>query len=182
MKQAAVNNTRVIIQSGDVAKLVVDAIVSPDSADFFMSKGPARAIYKISGVHVRKELTIDRPVKVGDVVVTSAGNLPAKNIIHAAIMEPDAQELNHQSVSKAINNSFIEAEKQKFESIGLPVFSISTSLFPYEVCAKLMISDIFSYFTTKESSIKLVTIAVYEEEAYNIFANVFTSIREIYKI
>lgn len=182
MDRAKIKNTIIDIQNGDVVNLVVDAIVSPDSTDFFMSKGPARGIAKASSVRLRQEYNLDHPVKTGEVLVTSAGTLPAKHILHTAIMEPDAIELDRAEVVNAIANFLETADKRNFQTVGVPVFGSSTAVFSYETCAKVMINGIFNYFSGHESNIKMVTIAVFDKKALEPFLKVFKSFREIYQI
>jgi O-acetyl-ADP-ribose deacetylase (regulator of RNase III) len=180
MDTIKIRNTNIKVQHCDIVNLCVDAVVSPDSADFFMSKGAARAIVKASGVRVRQHIKLDRPIKVGDVVVTPGGTIPAKHIMHLAFMETDALEFDRKSVSLSIANCLARAEEEQYKTIGMPVFSSSGAVFPYEACAKIMISSIVEYFVQKDSNIIMVTIVVYDKEALGVFQKVFNSVRDAY--
>jgi O-acetyl-ADP-ribose deacetylase len=182
MESAKIQKTIIAIQEGDVSNLVVDAIVSPDSSDFFMSKGPARAIAKASDVRVRQEIQLDKPLQIGDVVLSSAGKLPSKHILHVAIMEPDARELDRNKITIAIRNVLRRADDSRFKTLGIPVFGSSLAAFPYDTCAKIMLNSIFDYFLNRESNIEMVIVAVFDKDALDPFRKVFASVRQIYQV
>ena len=78
---------RIELWNGDICDLEVDAIVSPASTSLWMSTGVAGEIKRIGGDEIEFAAVRQAPVEVGDAVVTPAGHLAAKVVIHAVSME-----------------------------------------------------------------------------------------------
>ncbi|MBD3271895.1 MAG: hypothetical protein GF384_05105, partial [Elusimicrobia bacterium] len=79
MQSCRIQKTRVVIQQGDIALMLVDGLVSPDTTDVWMQRGVAAAIARSCNVSIREEIDDPRPIPIGEVVVTSAGKLPARH-------------------------------------------------------------------------------------------------------
>ena len=74
---------RIELWNGDICDLEVDAIVSPASTSLWMSTGVAGEIKRIGGDEIEFAAVRQAPVELGDAVVTPAGHLAAKVVIHA---------------------------------------------------------------------------------------------------
>ena len=74
-----------IIQA-DITELKVDAIVNAANNKLVMGGGVAGAIKRKGGKIIEDEAVKKGPIKIGEAVATSAGNLPVKYVIHAATM------------------------------------------------------------------------------------------------
>jgi O-acetyl-ADP-ribose deacetylase (regulator of RNase III) len=81
------NKTIFRVTYGDITQLKTEAIVSSDDNYLSMGGGVSGAISKAGGKSIREEARKYIPLKVGDVAVTSAGNLPAKYIFHAVTID-----------------------------------------------------------------------------------------------
>lgn len=180
MHSACLQHTKIIIQPGDIALLLVDGIVSPDTTDIWMQRGPAGAIARASRVPIREEIDVPRPIQIGEVVVTSAGDLPARNVLHVPIMHPDEQEIDRQKVTLALNAVLRKAEDLKLESLALPAFGSATKHYPYDVCAKVMLGNVFDYFFNRTSNLELVVFVLYNKIAYQEFVKVFDALKQVY--
>ena len=86
--KARVGQADVYLERGDLTEYEVDAIVSPANDQLSMGTGVASAIKRKGGTIVEEDAMRQGPVEGGDAVVTTAGNLPANYVIHAAIMGP----------------------------------------------------------------------------------------------
>ncbi len=74
---------------GDITELEVDAIVNAANDHLWMGSGVAGAIKRRGGTSIEREAVSQGPVPVGTAVVTTAGDLPAGHVIHAAVMGQD---------------------------------------------------------------------------------------------
>ena len=79
----------IYLERGDITEYEVDAIVNAANDQLSMGAGVASAIKRKGGTIVEEEAMRQGPIKVGEVVVTTAGNLPANYVIHAAVMGSD---------------------------------------------------------------------------------------------
>lgn len=74
---------------GDITDLRVDAITNAANNQLWMGSGVAGAIKRRGGTVIEEEALSKGPVPVGTAVVTTAGDLPAVHVIHAAVMGSD---------------------------------------------------------------------------------------------
>jgi octaprenyl-diphosphate synthase len=77
------------ITDGDIAAQDTDAIVNAANNAFWMGAGVAGAIKSRGGAEIEREAMAQGPVEPGACVVTSAGRLAARHVIHAAVMGQD---------------------------------------------------------------------------------------------
>ncbi len=75
------------IRQGDITNQPdVDAIVNAANTDLVLGAGVAGAIRRKGGEQIEHEATAQAPIRLGETVVTTAGRLPNKYVIHAAAM------------------------------------------------------------------------------------------------
>ncbi|MFH1380143.1 MAG: macro domain-containing protein [bacterium] len=180
MHSAKIQRTRILVQQGDIAMALVDVIVSPDTTDIWMQKGTASAIAHACKVPIREEIDVPRPIPIGEVVMTSGGNLPARNIFHVPIMHPDDEETDRSKVIIALNGILRKMEDMKLSSIAFPAFGSATARFPYDVCAKVMLGNVFDYLFNRTSHIEVVAFVLYNLRAYEEFVKTFNSLKQVY--
>src|SRR5918992_5520375 len=75
------------VVSGDVTKLEVDAIANAANTQLEHGGGVAGAISRAGGPEVQRESRDKAPIGLGEAVETTAGDMPARWVIHAATME-----------------------------------------------------------------------------------------------
>ena len=90
-----------VVQKGDITELKVDAIVNPANSSGYMGGGVAGVIKRIGGFEIEKEAVSKAPIPVGDAVVTTAGKLPCKYVIHAPTMKQPAMRIGVENVRLA---------------------------------------------------------------------------------
>jgi len=175
--EVEIHSTRVQLMLGDLTAHSAEAIVSPDTTDLWMERGVASVIRLKGGDAIRREARQAGSAKIGDVVVTSAGDLAQRYVFHTAVLVPDG-DTKQEYITAALKNIFYTAEQKVIKSIALPALGSGTSRFPYSVLAKTMISYIFNYFLTsmQQSPLNLVVMSLFNREAYNYFNEQFQQI------
>ena len=73
------------IYQGDITDLAVDVIVSSDDTHLSMGGGVSQRIAEVAGEMLIREANTKTRLKMGDVAVTTAGNLHAKKVYHGII-------------------------------------------------------------------------------------------------
>ena len=71
----------------DITTMAVDAVVNPANSLGIMGGGVAGALSRRGGPSIQREAMSLAPIAVGAAVVTNAGHLYAKRVIHAPTME-----------------------------------------------------------------------------------------------
>src|ERR1700746_1665030 len=77
------------IADGDIAAETTDAVVNAANTHFWMGAGVAGALKARGGAAIEAEAILQGPVEPGECVITSAGRLQARHVIHAAVMGQD---------------------------------------------------------------------------------------------
>ena len=75
------------VQQADITKLEVDAIANAANTELRHGGGVAGAISRAGGPSVQTESDKRSPIELGEAVETTAGDMPARGVIHAETME-----------------------------------------------------------------------------------------------
>jgi len=136
------------IVKGDITTEKVDAIVNAANSHLIHGGGVAAAIATTGGSIINEEsqkiIQSRGPVKVGSAVITTAGNLPSKIIIHT--VGPQWGEGNeHEKLTNCIHSVLALAEENGCESISIPAISSGIFGFPKDQCAKTILQALDNY-------------------------------------
>ena len=107
------------------------------------------------------------PIPVGEAVVTSAGALKAKYVIHAAGMGQDLK-TNEEKVRTATRNSLLRAEEKKMASLAFPAIGAGVGGLSTHVCAKAMLEETLE-FLQESQSLRRVVFALFDGGVYKAF-------------
>jgi O-acetyl-ADP-ribose deacetylase (regulator of RNase III) len=152
---------------GDITELAVDAIVNAANSRLIMGGGVAGAIRRKGGEIIQEECDRIGGTFVGGAVITGAGALKAKYVIHA--VGPRMGEGDEDNKLKnATLNSLKIADEKRLSIIAFP--AISTGIFGYPVdrCAKIMLETTRD-FLKAHSFPKEVLFCLYDDEALEVF-------------
>lgn len=158
---------KIEIVQGDIIKADVEAIVNAANNKFWMGTGVAGAIKAAGGEHVEKDAVAKGPVMPGNAVYGTAGSLPYKVVIHAAVMGQDLKtsaKLIRQSTVSSLNI----AEELDIKSIAFPAFGTGVGGFPMKACAKLMITTVRTY-SEKAKNIERVQFCLFDSFGLKLF-------------
>jgi O-acetyl-ADP-ribose deacetylase len=145
----------------DITALEVDAIANAANNHLWMGAGVAGAIKRAGGEEIEREAVQLGPIEVGDAVATSAGRLPARWVIHGAVMGQDLQ-TNADLVRRTTESCLQVADELGAESLALPAFGTGVGGFPLEECARIMVAAARSH---EPRSLKRVVFAVFGADA-----------------
>src|SRR3954464_16075948 len=123
------------VQEADITKLEVDAIANAANTELRHGGGVAGAIVRAGGRSIQDESDRVAPIELGEAVATSAGELPARWVIHAATMHlggPTSAEI----IRKATASTLGVADEVAARSVGLVAFGTGVGGFPVEEAAR----------------------------------------------
>jgi O-acetyl-ADP-ribose deacetylase (regulator of RNase III) len=159
---------RVEIDEGDISAETSDAIVNAANNEFWMGTGVAGAIKARGGVEIEREAMAAGPVTPGECVMTSAGRLAARHVIHAAVMGQDLR-TSAALIETATVNALALADRHGLQSISLPALGTGVGGFPLSECARLMLGAIKDA-AGRATSLRLVRMVLFGDAAYQAFA------------
>ena len=135
---------KIEIIEGDITTTDVEAIVNAANNEFWMGSGVAGAIKEAGGLFVEKEAMAKGPVMPGEAVFSTAGKLPYKVVIHAAVMGQNLK-TDARLISKSTIASLNIAEELNIKSIAFPAFGTGVGGFPMQASAFNMINAVHRY-------------------------------------
>ena len=109
------------ILDGDIAAESTDAVVNAANNHFWMGSGVAGALKARGGIQLETDAMAQGPVEPGEGVMTSGGRLPARFVIHAAVMGQDLR-TSAAVIDRATRNSLRLAETHQLASVAFPAF------------------------------------------------------------
>ena len=153
--------TELEVLDGDITALDVDAIGNAANNRLWMGGGVAGAIKRSGGEEIEREAVQLGPIEVGEAVATSAGRLPARWVVHGAVMGQDLQ-TNAELIRRTTESCLRVADDLGAASLALPAFGTGVGGFPLEECARIMVTAVRAY---EPSSLKRVVFAVFGADA-----------------
>ena len=153
------------VVEGDIAALEVDAIANAANNALWMGSGVAGAIKRAGGGEIEREAVALGPIEVGGAVATRAGRLPAKHVIHGAVMGQDLR-TNDELVRTTTQRCLGLAEELGCRSLALPAFGTGVGGFPLDECARIIVAAVRAH---EPSSLERVVFAVFGDQARGAF-------------
>jgi len=157
------------VLQADVTKLEVDAITNAANTELRHGGGVAAAISRAGGPAVQRESNEKAPIGLGDAVETTAGEMPARYVIHAATMElggPRGLETSADIITRATHSTLQKADELGCRSLALVAFGTGVGGFPLDQAAGLMVDAVREH---RPRSLERVVFAVHGEAAEQAF-------------
>ena len=158
------------VRQADVTKLEVDAIANAANTELKHGGGVAAAISRAGGPEVQRESDEKAPIGLGEAVETTAGDMPAKYVIHAATMELGGS-TSEEIIEKATRSTLAKAEELGCRSIALVAFGTGVGGFPLEEAARIMVGAAREH----EGGLERIVFAVRGEDAEKAFEEAVAS-------
>jgi O-acetyl-ADP-ribose deacetylase (regulator of RNase III) len=149
------------VVEGDITELDVDMIANAANNGLWMGAGVAGAIKRGGGEEIEREAMALGPIEVGEAVVTGAGRLKARHVVHAAVMGQDLA-TSAELIAKATRRTLELADDLGARSVALPAFGTGVGGFPIDRCAELMVAEARSFVP---EHVERVVFAVFGREA-----------------
>ena len=164
---------KIAVLQGDLTKLKVDAIVNPANSFGEMGGGVAGVIRRIGGEAIEEEAVRQAPISIGQAVVTTAGSLPCKKVIHAPTMVNPAERTDVEAVQKATAAALEAADKVGLSSIAFPGMGTGVGRVPLDVAASTMVQAIKSF---RAKSLREVTLIGIDEAMVEAFRKAVSNV------
>jgi O-acetyl-ADP-ribose deacetylase (regulator of RNase III) len=166
---------RVVVKVGDITKEPVDAIVNAANGTLMGGGGVDGAIHRAGGPAILKECKEIRRVQypdglpTGQAVVTTAGKMPAKHVIHTVgpvygSGGKDKAEL----LATCYRNSLKLAADHGLKTIAFPAISTGVYGYPQDEAAKVS-SGAIEKFLTGDNSVREVRLIFFSPSDAEIF-------------
>ena len=137
---------KITIVEGDLLDQDVDVIVNAWNRNIIpwwllLPQGVSGAIKRRGGTGPFKELGKHGPIPLGEAVLTSAGRLPFKAIIHVAGINM-LWRASENSIRDSVSNAMNLAAEHGFLSIAFPLIGAGSGSFNKERAQRVMLAEL----------------------------------------
>jgi len=146
------------LAKSDITEMAVDAVVAPANSLGIMGGGVAAALSRKGGPTIQREAMSLAPIAVGAAVVTNAGSLWAKNIIHAPTMEEPGLKVTAEDVRRATRASLLAASQRGFDVIAIPGLGTGLGGADPSDAARAMVNELRAHKQPHPSTVWLVDL------------------------
>jgi len=158
---------------GDITRQTTDAIVNAANSSLLGGGGVDGAIHRAGGPAILEECKLIRSKQggcaTGEAVITTAGNMPSKFVIHTVGPVWNGGAKNEEILlANCYTNSLLLAEKHQLSSISFPNISTGIYHFPKPLAAEIAVKTV-QEFSVKASFIKEVVFVCFDEENYRLY-------------
>lgn len=161
------NGTALELVESDITELDVDAVVNAANEQLQLGSGVAGAIREKGGPSIQEECDRIGSTPVGTAVMTGAGELKAKQVIHA--VGPRYGEGDEdRKLAAAVRASLALADRNGLRSIALPAISTGNFGFPLDRAARIMLTEVHRYLQGG-TKLNRVVIVLYDDATYQTF-------------
>jgi O-acetyl-ADP-ribose deacetylase len=159
---------------GDITRQSTDAIVNAANSSMMGGGGVDGAIHKAGGPVIleecRKIVLSQGRLPPGRAVITNAGNLPSKYVIHTVGPVWLGGEHNEADILKsAYLESLRLAESKQLSSVSFPSISTGAYGYPLEEAAKIAVDTVIDFLNTEASSVKEVIFVLFDDVTFKAF-------------
>lgn len=161
--EVAVQGKLIRLQKGDLTALPVDAVVFYARQDLQLGAGFGSAIQSRGGEAIKKELEKIGSVEMGSAVITCAGNMKARHIIHAC--GPKFHETNAEDkLRKCMQSALQEANTAQLKTIAFPPMGSGFYGVPLDLTARVMLEVIQRVLETPTSTEQVIVCVIDDRE------------------
>ena len=156
---------------GDITEVEVDAVVNASNSSLVLGSGVAGAIRRKAGPEVQREADRLRRerfpdgVPVGEAVATTAGDLPARWVIHAVGPVYAAETDPGSLLAACYRNSLAVADEIGASSVAFPAISTGVYGYPIAEAAPVAVGAV----RDAETRVERVLFVLFDDEAFAAF-------------
>lgn len=173
------NKTKIEVLKGDITKVTVDAIVNAANSSLLGGGGVDGAIHRAGGKAILEEckkiVARQGGCETGEAVITTAGNLDAKFVIHTVgPIWSGGQKNEAEKLANCYKNSLQLAIENNCKTIAFPNISTGVYGYPKKEAAKIAVATV-SEFVSQTDKIDKVIFVCFDDENFNLIDNQLNS-------
>jgi O-acetyl-ADP-ribose deacetylase (regulator of RNase III) len=132
---------RIELWNGDICDLEVDAIVNAANVTLWMATGVGGALKRRGGDAIEFAAVRQGPAPLGSAIVTPAGTLAARHVIHAVSLDRDRR-TSADAIESAIRSVMARARELGTRTIAFPALGTGVGGFPLDEAARITVATV----------------------------------------
>ena len=178
--KAHINDSTLELVRGDITEQEVDAVVNAANRDLAGGSGVNGAIHARGGPAIMRETEQRYPegCPTGSAVISGAGNLPAKYVLHTVgPVWNYGQDNEAELLASAHRRCLNLAVEEGCESIAFPALSTGVFGYPIDLAARVALTEVIR-FLNEHGAPRLVRFVLFDEQALTEFAQALDELLE----
>jgi len=170
--QRTIEGRTLELHQGDVTEQQVDAVVNAANSQLAGGGGVDGAIHRRGGAAIMAETDSRYPegCPTGSAVITGAGELPAKHVIHAVgPVWRGGEKGESEQLAGAYRRSLELAAENDCRSVAFPSLSTGAYRYPMDRAARVALKTVIDFMREHEQP-ELVRFVLFDEGAYGAYA------------
>jgi O-acetyl-ADP-ribose deacetylase len=173
---------KITIIQGDITRFNVDAIVNAANTSLLGGGGVDGAIHRAGGPAILEECKQIRAkqggCQTGEAVITSAGNMPSKFVIHTVgPIWSGGKRNEEQLLANAYTNSLKLAKENNIKTIAIPNISTGVYGFPKDRAAEIALTVVMEYISHYSELDELI-FCCFDDENFSIYSKLYSTINK----
>ena len=161
---------------GDITKENVDAVVNAANNSLMGGGGVDGAIHKSGGAtileeckRVREELYPDG-LPTGEAISTTAGNLPAKRVIHTVGPVWNGGEENEPNLlANTYKNSLMQAWHESLRTVAFPAISTGAFGYPIDEASLIALKTVGAFVSSHRGSFDGIKFVLFSDKDLDVY-------------
>ncbi len=171
--QLTVNGPRIEIAEGDITREETDAIVNAANSGLMGGGGVDGAIHRAGGGAILEECReiVKRQGRLpaGEVVITTAGNMKARHVIHTVGPIYSGSPDDPVTLASCFTESLRVADEYGLESVSFPAISCGIYGYPMDEAAHVALNAVAGH-AKGGTGVRLVRFVLFGKRAFETFA------------
>lgn len=163
---------------GDITRQTTDAIVNAANSRLAGGGGVDGAIHRAGGPSIMAETRQRYPqgCPTGAAVITGAGRLPARYVIHAVgPIWHGGQHQEAEHLASAYHESLALAVAQQCQSVAFPSLSTGAYAYPVAQAARTALTTVIAFLRAHQQP-SLVRFVLFDQKTYDAYASVLEDV------
>lgn len=169
MAEALIAKTRLTLVQGDITRQEVDAIVNAANSRLAGGGGVDGAIHRAGGPAIMAECRKLGGCPTGQAVITTAGNLKAKRVIHTVGPIYRGRPEDPLLLASAYRSSLELAARHGLRTVAFPSLSTGAYGYPLADAAEVALQAIKAAILAHDDAFDEVRLVLFGDEAHEAF-------------
>ncbi|XP_076854433.1 poly(ADP-ribose) polymerase family member 14-related sequence 3 isoform X2 [Brachyhypopomus gauderio] len=171
--EAVIGPIKVKVHCGDITKQTTEAIVSSTNTSLNLNTGVSGAILKAAGQSVEAECKKLGTQPSDGVVLTTAGNLPFKNIVHMV------GQTKEKELTRCMYKVLKKCEENSIQSVSFPALGTGAGNLAASQVACAMIDAVANFSIDSPVVLKSVHIVIFQPKMLQDFQDALKKFKKI---
>jgi O-acetyl-ADP-ribose deacetylase (regulator of RNase III) len=177
MRETRIGATMLRLVEGDITRQPADAIVNAANSALAGGGGVDGAIHRVGGPTIMEECRSIGSCPTGQAVVTGAGNLPARYVIHTVgpVWE-DGRKREAELLASAYGSCLVKANELGLKTIVFPSLSTGAYGYPLNDAARVALRAVVDRLRIAPGQLQRVTFCLFGRQALAAYEGALGSI------